>query len=70
VSTVVGLAAPDSRGKVLAGLFLAAYIGLSVPVLGLGTATRYVADRTALLGFAAVLVTVCAGVSRRLLRRK
>lgn len=68
LSTVVGLAAPASRGEALAGLFLAAYIGLAVPVLALGVATRYVADRTALLGFAAILIVVCAGVSRSLLR--
>ncbi|GAA2904236.1 MFS transporter [Streptosporangium fragile] len=69
VSTVVGLASPDRRGEALAGLFLAGYVGLAVPILGLGVATRYVADRIALLGLAAALVAVCALVSRRLLRR-
>ncbi|MEU1619259.1 MFS transporter [Streptomyces sp. NPDC005722] len=69
VSTVVSLAEPHRRGEALAGLFLAAYIGLSVPVLGLGVGTLYVSQRLALLGFAAVLVAICAAVSRRLLRR-
>lgn len=69
LATVVGIAAPEARGEALAGFFLAAYIGLSVPVLGLGVATQYVAGRTALLGFAAVLIVVCAAVSRLLLRR-
>ncbi|MFE4961123.1 MFS transporter [Streptomyces sp. NPDC056653] len=70
VSTVAGLAVPGARGEALAGLFLAAYIGLAIPVLGLGIATRYVADRTALLGFSAVLVAMCVAVSHRLLRRR
>ncbi|MFI8185179.1 MFS transporter [Actinacidiphila glaucinigra] len=69
VSTVVSLAEPRRRGEALAGLFLAAYIGLAVPVLGLGVGTLYVSQRLALLGFAAVLIAICAAVSRRLLRR-
>lgn len=69
VSTVVSLAEPRRRGEALAGLFLAAYIGLAVPVLGLGVGTLYVSQRLALLGFAAVLIAICAIVSRRLLRR-
>jgi MFS family permease len=69
VSTVVSLAEPHRRGEALAGLFLAAYIGLAVPVLGLGVATLYVSQPVALLGFAAVLVAICAAVSRRLLHR-
>jgi MFS family permease len=69
LATVVRIASPEARGEALAGFFLAGYTGLAVPVLGLGTATLYVADRTALLGFAAVLVLVCAAISRRLLRQ-
>lgn len=68
VSTVVSLAEPQRRGEALAGLFLAAYIGLSVPVLGLGFGTLYVSQQVALVGFASVLVTICAVVGRRLLR--
>lgn len=69
VSTVVSLAEPHRRGEALAGLFLAAYIGLAVPVLGLGVGTLYVSQRLALLGFATLLIAICAAVSRRLLRR-
>jgi MFS family permease len=68
VTTVLTLAAPAHRGEALAGLFLSAYIGLAVPVLALGVATHYVPERVALLGFAATLITICAMVSRRLLR--
>jgi hypothetical protein len=52
-----------------AGLFLAAYIGLAVPVVALGVATQLLSPRIAVLGFAAVLAAVVLLVSRRLLAR-
>jgi MFS family permease len=67
ISTVMDIAPAYARGEVLAGLFLAAYLGLAVPVLGLGLATRAVSTRDALLGFSAVLATVIVLVARRLL---
>jgi hypothetical protein len=33
VSTVISIAPPPARGEALAGLFLAAYTGLAVPVV-------------------------------------
>jgi MFS family permease len=68
VSTVLGVARPEARGEALAGLFLAAYVGLAVPVLALGLATQLLSARVAVLGFAVLLVGVVALVSRRLLR--
>jgi hypothetical protein len=66
VGTVVGLSRPEARGEALAGLFLAAYCGLVVPVLGIGAATLQVSIRSALLGFAvAVLVVLGALVTKR-----
>ena len=67
ISIVMDIAPAYARGEVLAGLFLAAYLGLAVPVLGLGLATRAVSTRDALLGFSAVLATVIVLVARRLL---
>jgi membrane protein implicated in regulation of membrane protease activity len=58
------------RGEALAGLFLAAYAGLAVPVVGLGVATQLLSARDAVLGFAAVLAAVVAVVSRGLLRQR
>jgi MFS family permease len=60
VATVVGVAEPARRAEALAGLFLAGYIGLSIPVLGLGVLTQEVSARTALLVFAAVAVAANA----------
>ena len=68
ISTVLDIAPAQARGEALAGLFLAAYLGLAVPVLGLGLATQAFSARTALLGFSAALAGVLAVVARRLLR--
>ncbi len=64
VSAVIAIAPHARRGETLAGLFLAAYFGIAVPVLGLGLATQFVSARIALLGFAAVLVAVAEMASR------
>ncbi len=66
VSMVIAIAPPARRGETLAGLFLAAYFGIAVPVLGLGLATQFVTAQTAVLGFAAVLAAVAAAASRKL----
>ena len=68
VTTVLGIARPEARGEALAGLFLAGYAGLAVPVVALGLATQLLSGRVAVLGFAVLLVAVVALVSRRLLR--
>ncbi|GGM79451.1 MFS transporter [Dactylosporangium sucinum] len=67
ISTVVDLAPPAVRGEALAGLFLGGYLGLAVPVLGLGFATQLVSARVALLGFATAVILVIAGTARMLL---
>ncbi|MCW2524187.1 MAG: transporter [Frankiales bacterium] len=49
-------ASPESRAEVLSGFFLGAYVGLSVPVLGLGIATQYAPARDVMLVFVAIVV--------------
>jgi MFS family permease len=66
ISTVLDIAPDETRGEALAGLFLAAYLGLAVPVIGLGFATQAFSARTALLGFSVLLAAVIALVARRL----
>ena len=68
VTTVLGIAPPQARSEALAGLFLAGYAGLAVPVLALGVATQLLSARVAVLGFALLLVAVIGLVGRRLLR--
>jgi MFS family permease len=63
VGTVVAMAAPAKRGEALAGLFLIAYLGLIVPAVGIGVATRSVTATTAMTWFTGVLLVVLAGVA-------
>ena len=69
-ASVLAASSPN-RAEVLAGFFLAGYLGLSVPVLGLGVAAQFVAPKVALLAFAALLLAgalLSAAAPRRALR--
>lgn len=57
---LLGSAEADKRGEAAAGLFLDAYVGLAVPVLGIGIATLYVSAQTAMLFFVGVLLVILA----------
>lgn len=59
----------ENRSETLTGLFLAAYIGLVVPILGLGIAMQFTSDRNGLLCFAIAVVAVIAAIARPLLRQ-
>lgn len=58
VSAIYRIAPPESRAETLAGFFLGAYIGLSIPVVGLGVATTYWSERNVMLVF--VVITAAA----------
>lgn len=58
LAIAAGLAAPENRGEVLAGIFLASYLGLAVPVVGIGVATQSVTITAALTGFAVVIISI------------
>jgi MFS family permease len=62
-------APPQSRAEVLAGFFLGAYIGLSVPVVGLGIATTYSPARDVMLVFAALAAIAIAASVRAVTQR-
>lgn len=70
VATVISIAPDGARGEALAGLFLAAYLGLAAPVIGLGLATQALSARDAVLGFAVALAVVVALVARKLLGKE
>ena len=68
--TAATTAPEGSRAEVLAGFFLGAYIGLSIPVVGLGIATTYLAARDVMVVFvvlaaAAIALSVRAATSGR-----
>lgn len=67
VATVIAITPAAARGEGLAGLFLGAYLGLVVPVVGLGVATLWVSMQAAVLGLAVVLAAVLAASARRVL---
>jgi MFS family permease len=64
LAVAASTAPAGSRAEVLAGFFLGAYIGLSVPVVGLGVVTQYIPARDAMLVFAALAaIAIAASVS-------
>jgi MFS family permease len=67
VATVISITPASARGEGLAGLFLGSYIGLAIPVVGLGVATLWVSAQVSVLGLAAVLAAVILAVARRLI---
>jgi MFS family permease len=61
LSTVIAVSTAEHRAEALAGFFLAGYLGLSLPVVGLGIALEHTSPRVTLLGFAiAVGVAIVA----------
>lgn len=67
IVTASSLAAPEGRAEVLAGFFLAGYIGISVPVLGLGILDQFIEPRVGLLAFVVLLLAGIAASARTLL---
>lgn len=59
IATVIRVAQPERQAETLVGVFLAGYLGIMVPVVGLGLLTQEVQPKVGLLTFGGVL---CAGV--------
>jgi predicted MFS family arabinose efflux permease len=61
VGTVMSIAPTDRIAESLAGMFLAAFVGISLPVVGAGiTLSRHVSPKDTILGFA---IAVSAGIA-------
>jgi MFS family permease len=69
IGVVASTAPAAARAEVLAGFFLGAYIGLSLPVIGLGVATQYVPARDAMLVFAVLAALTIAVAARAVTAR-
>jgi predicted MFS family arabinose efflux permease len=69
VGTVAALAAPAQRSEALAGLFLISYLGLTLPAVGIGVATRSFSAVTVMTWFAAALLVLLATVAALARRR-
>lgn len=62
------MAPPERRAETLAGMFLAGYVGLALPVVGLGVLTQYASAKVGLLVFGAVLATAALAAMPAVLR--
>jgi hypothetical protein len=57
----MSIAPPDRIAESLGGMFVAAFVGLSLPVVGVGTAlSSHVSPKDTILGFA---IAVSAGIA-------
>lgn len=63
LATVAARAVPEHRGEALAGLFLIAYLGLTLPATGIGAATLAFSSVTVMTWFAAILLVLLAVVA-------
>ncbi|MCU1536355.1 MAG: transporter, partial [Humibacillus sp.] len=65
ITTAAAISSPEHRGETLAGMFLAAYAGITAPVVAAGLALTWVSAPVVLVVFAAVvLVAVIASTTR------
>jgi len=73
-TSAIGVAAasagPDNRGEVLSGMFLAAYAGLTVPVIAVGVALAFFSIPSVLLVFALAVLVIVVIASVPMLRRR
>jgi len=66
VATVIRISAPGRIAESVAGLFLASFVGISLPVVGAGiTLSRLVSPKASLLGFA---IAVSVGIALSAIR--
>lgn len=71
VGTVISVTPPETRAGALTGTYLAAFIGLSVPIVGAGIVLALgVSPRATLLGFALAVALGIAAAAVKLLPRQ
>jgi MFS family permease len=69
IGTVLEISLPERHAEAVAGFFLAAYLGLAGPVIGLGALTQFASTRVSLLVFAGLLALGILAAAPRLLVR-
>ena len=70
IGTVSEISLPEHRAEALAGLFLAAYLGLAGPVIGLGALAQVASARVSLLVFSGLLALGIFAAGPALLDRR
>jgi predicted MFS family arabinose efflux permease len=70
IGTVMSIAPTDRKAESLAGMFVATFVGISLPVVGAGiTLSRHVSPQDTILGFAIVVTAGIAVSAVRLVGR-
>lgn len=69
IATVSEISSQEHRAEALSGVFLAAYLGLAGPVIGLGALTQFASTRVSLLVFAGLLALGILAATPALLGR-
>lgn len=59
LATANRLAPPERRGHVVSTFFVVCYVGLIIPVVGVGVATEFIATFPAVLAFSLLLAVLC-----------
>jgi MFS family permease len=59
LATANRLAPPERRGHVISAYFIALYSGLIIPVVGVGIASGYIGDFSAVLAFSILIAALC-----------
>ncbi len=67
IATASEVSLEGRRAEALAGIYLAAYLGLAIPVVGLGALTQIASTRASMLAFGALLVAGIAAATPALL---
>lgn len=70
LTTVLAISDPATRAGTLVSMFLSGYIGMALPVLGLGVLVQHIALNTALLLFGALLVVGVSASIRPMLHQR
>jgi hypothetical protein len=70
VGTVMSISPPERIAESLTGVFLAAYVGISLPVVGAGIMlARHVTPKVTILGFGIAVTVGIVASATKLLRR-
>ncbi|MEW1954574.1 MFS transporter [Terrabacter sp. NPDC080008] len=69
ITTAATVSSPEHRGETLAGMFLAAYAGITVPVVAAGVAVTFFSAPSVLVVFAGIVLVAVLISTTRLLAR-
>ncbi|HUA45490.1 MAG TPA: MFS transporter [Solirubrobacteraceae bacterium] len=70
LAVVISTSGPEDRASALATFFMAGYVGVSLPVLGIGLALQYFTPRVTLLAFGLAVGAATLAAAPRLLREE